>query len=322
MSHRSGAALLLAAALAACATRAHASPPIAIPGTGLSLGMRMTRVDSLVAFRGRAPSPTQRTGTSRFFGMDANTTLDFDSGRLKHAHFEVSDVSTHSRDYAEDQLRRLGLKPGCSSWDMDRHDCEWNGDCVIHLVWAPGKLNADATPPPGWTAIDTTAAPPSQPVAATPLGSTPPAALPAALAPAAPVVSTSGSGPGPDAHPALNATSGPASGATAGLAMLPDTLFIGWPNDIGGMHRARTIVPPQPPAYPVSAKNAGVQGIVRLIATVDARGYVTGTDLVHGISELNHAAVNATKACRFVPLGPPGFPQGFRVLVQVRFTLS
>lgn len=321
MAHRPGTALLAALALAAAGSRAHAGPPIAIPGTGLSLGMPMPRVDSLVAFRGRAPSPSQRTGQSRFFGVDANTTLIFDSGRLKHAHFEASDVSTHSRDYTEDQLRRLGYKPACAAWDLDHHDCDWSGECVIRLVWVPGKLTADASPPAGWSAVDTTAAP--APVAAStpsPLGAAP--ALPAAIAPAAPAINTTGSRPGPDAHPALSATSGPASGSAAGLAMLPDTLFIGWPHEIGAQHRARTIVPPDPPAYPVAARNAGVQGIVRLIATVDVRGYVTRTDIVHGIRELNQSAINAAKACRFVPLGPPGIPQGFRVVIQVRFTLS
>jgi len=55
---------------------------------------------------------------------------------------------------------------------------------------------------------------------------------------------------------------------------------------------------------------------------VDPRGYVVQTEIIHGIPELNKAAINAARACRFVPLGPPGLPQGFRVLVQVRFTLS
>ena len=44
------------------------------------------------------------------------------------------------------------------------------------------------------------------------------------------------------------------------------------------------------------------------------------TELVHSIRELDQTAIDAVRACRFVPLGPPGMPQGFRVLVQVRFT--
>ena len=102
--------------------------------------------------------------------------------------------------------------------------------------------------------------------------------------------------------------------------MIADTLFIGWPHDVSVTHRARTEIPPGDPVYPEAARSAGVQGVVRLIATVDPRGRVSKTEFVHSIPELDRAAIDAVTACRFVPLGPPGTPQGFRVLVQVRFT--
>ncbi|MGH7741865.1 MAG: hypothetical protein ACRENS_07580, partial [Candidatus Eiseniibacteriota bacterium] len=135
---------------------AGASSTVAIPGSTLSLGMRLSRVDSLVAFRiaGRPVSVNKRTGRSRYFGLDAASTLDFDDGRLRHAHFEIQETSTHSRDYVEDQLRRLGLKPSCEAWDDGHHSCTWNGACNLRVVWQPGVLKVDATAPASWASAD------------------------------------------------------------------------------------------------------------------------------------------------------------------------
>jgi TonB family protein len=335
------AAVLLAFALTARAAPAGAARSIAIPGTSLSLGMRLTRVDSLAAFRGARPSgPNRRSGPTRFFGIDANATLEFQAGYLTHARFEMQDVSTHSRDYAEDQLRRLGLKPMCDRLDDGAHECDWNGACLLHVSWAPGKLTADARAPEGWTAVEAPApagaSPPPTDTSPAPAGATPAAtaappasagattagagaAAPAgiaALTPAPPVVTTTGSSAmPPGAHPAARG-----DGPSTALAMLGDTLFIGYPPDLSRSHRARTQVPPPDPIYPEAARNAGVQGVVRLLATVNARGMVSKTDIVHSIPELDRAAADATRNCRFVPLGPPGMPEGFQVMVQVRFT--
>jgi TonB family protein len=326
--------VLLAFALTACAAPAGAARSIAIPGSSLSLGMPLTRVDSLAAFRGGRPSGSnRRNGPTRFFGIDANATLDFQAGYLTHARFEMQDVSTHSRDYAEDQLRRSGLKPMCDRLDESAHECDWNGACLLHVSWAPGKLTADARAPEGWTAVEAppaagasppsagalptaTAVPPAS-AGATPAGAS--AAAPAgiaALTPAPPVVTTTGSSAAPPgAHPAARG-----DGPSTALAMLGDTLFIGYPPDLSRSHRARTQVPPPDPIYPEAARNAGVQGVVRLLATVNARGMVSKTDIVHSIPELDRAAADAARNCRFVPLGPPGIPEGFQVMVQVRFT--
>ena len=323
------AVVLLGFALTALAAPAAAVRSIEIPGSSLSLGMRLTRVDSLAAFRGSRPSaPNRRSGLTRFFGIDANATLEFQAGRLSHVHFEMQDVSTHSRDYAEDQLRRSGLKPMCDRFDAAAHECDWNGACLLHVSWAPGKLTADARAPEGWSAVDPapqtgapgTGEPQTAPGAAP--GGAPgaaPAAAPAgiaALSPTPPVVTTTGSSAmPPGAHPAARG-----SGPPATLSMLGDTLFIGYPLDLSRAHRARTQVPPPDPIYPEAARVAGVQGVVRLIATVDARGTVAKTEIVHSIPELDRAAVDATRSCRFVPLGAPGMPEGFLVMVQVRFT--
>lgn len=322
------AALLLSAALAGHAPPSVASAAIAIPGSSLSLGMRLTRVDSLVSFRGGRPtSANRRSGLTRFFGIDANTSLEFEAGRLTHAKFEMQDVSTHSRDYVEDQLRRQGLKPRCNRRDEQAIECDWDAACRLHVSWAPGKLSADARAPEGWSAVDSLVSS-GDARAATPAGAAPGAAAAgtgaaaaggagiAALQPRPPVVTTSGSSAAPPpAHPVAAG-----AGAPASLALLGDTLFIGYPVDISRTHRARTQVPPPDPVYPEAARSAGVQGIVRLLATVDTRGMVTKMETLHGIPELDAAARDATRGCRFVPIGPPGMPQGFQVVVQVRFT--
>jgi len=336
MTLRPGATAWLAAVLLVFAPTARAAPAvaarsIAIPGTSLSLGMRLTRVDSLAAFRGGRPSGSnRRSGATRFFGIDANATLDFQTGYLTHARFEMQDVSTHSRDYAEDQLRRSGLKPMCDRLDDGAHECDWNGACLLHVSWAPGKLTADARAPEGWTAVEAppqAGASPPQAGASTSATAAAPGAAPAgvsaaapagiaALTPAPPVVTTIGSSAAPpEAHPAARGAGQPTT-----LAMLGDTLFIGYPPDLSRSHRARTQVPPPDPIYPEAARNAGVQGVVRLLATVNAYGMVSKTDIVHSIPELDRAAADATRNCRFVPLGPPGMPEGFQVMVQVRFT--
>jgi TonB family protein len=339
MKRRAGAALAIGAALVAlatCAMRAAADSTLPIPGSALSLGMRLTHVDSLVAFRiaGQPAAPNRRNGLTRFFGLDAATTLDFEGGRLMHAHFEVKDVSTHSRDYVEDQLARSGMKPAWDRRDAEHHEGDWNGASVLHLIWDPGTLTADAHPPPGWSAADSlaaTRAAASAPESAAAAGAaSAPASIPG-LAPSKPVLSSSGSsatpaGPpasGSEASEAAIAAAGMAGATSAGgaaLAMLPDTLYIGWPDDVSQAHRARTLVPPAKPTYPDAARRAGVMGVVRLIATVDPRGVVSNTEIVHSIPELDRAAASAVRACRFVPLGPPGMPEGFRVLAQVRFT--
>lgn len=295
MNGRLGAALLVAASIAApplAAWAASGSPggTIPIPGTAFRLGMPLSLVDSMVSMRiaGRPSSPKRRNGLSRFFGLDAATTLDFESARLTHARFELKEISTHSRDYIEDQLRREGLKPQCALWDAEHHDCDWSNGSVMHVTWEQGSLTADV------------AAPEAGAVGA------------ASVASSAPAMSA----------PAEASPSAPAS-AAAGLAALPmlsDTLFIGWPGESSPSHRARTQVPPAPPVYPAAARQAGVQGVVRLVATVDARGRVRNTEILRSIPELDRAAAEAARSCSFVPLGPPGTPQGFRVVVQVRFT--
>ena len=154
MNGRLGAALLVAASIAApplAAWAASGSPggTIPIPGTAFRLGMPLSLVDSMVSMRiaGRPSSPKRRNGLSRFFGLDAATTLDFESARLTHARFELKEISTHSRDYIEDQLRREGLKPQCALWDAEHHDCDWSNGSVMHVTWEQGSLTADVAAP-------------------------------------------------------------------------------------------------------------------------------------------------------------------------------
>jgi TonB family protein len=74
-------------------------------------------------------------------------------------------------------------------------------------------------------------------------------------------------------------------------------------------------------AYPEQARDAGVQGLVRVLAHVDTAGVVTDVTLVHGIAELNAEALRAARAQRFVPYRFGGVVYAFYVIVPYRFTI-
>ncbi len=290
------------------------SPSVAIPGSALRLGSPVTVVDSLAASRrsGRQPSGDGRRGSTRFFGLPAEVDLEFESGVLARATFSVDTLSTHSRDYIEDQIRLSGFRRSCDRFDEALHDCMWVGAINLHIKWQPGSLSAEATPiepaiaapppvaaPPPPVAASFSPAPPASPAI------TPPVALPPAAAPPSAATQVSGAAVSP---------------SEADAPILPDTLQIGGAPEVAARHRSRTITPPERLAYPEAARDAGVQGIVRLLATVDSRGYVSRLSVLHGIPELNAAALAAARRCHFVPMGPPGSPAGFRVVIAVTFT--
>src|SRR6516164_5260535 len=106
---------------------------VGIPGSHLALGMSLARVDSLVAYhapRG-TPGPAQRTGPASFFGLPGQALLEFDQRHVVRATFTVEEVSRHSRDYVEDQLRHAGMRSECQTLADTLHDCVWHGRVVM-----------------------------------------------------------------------------------------------------------------------------------------------------------------------------------------------
>jgi periplasmic protein TonB len=56
-----------------------------------------------------------------------------------------------------------------------------------------------------------------------------------------------------------------------------------------------------PPAYPISAREAGIQGKVVLHVLVDATGKVRDIRVIEGVTELNEAAIDAVRQWTFRP---------------------
>jgi TonB family protein len=69
--------------------------------------------------------------------------------------------------------------------------------------------------------------------------------------------------------------------------------------------------------YPPEAKAAGVEGLVRLNATVDAEGVVTKVEVLEGPGELRAAAETAVLQWRFEPIGVNAV-----TTINVNFTLA
>jgi protein TonB len=74
-----------------------------------------------------------------------------------------------------------------------------------------------------------------------------------------------------------------------------------------------------PPAYPLEAKVARVQGTVLLNVTVSKTGAVTAVDVVSGPDLLQSAAVDAVKQWEFRPFSLVGEPVEFETTVHVVF---
>ncbi len=74
-----------------------------------------------------------------------------------------------------------------------------------------------------------------------------------------------------------------------------------------------------PPAYPLEAKVARVQGTVTLNVTISKTGAVTAVDVVSGPDLLQSAAVDAVKQWEFRPFSLVGEPVEFETTVHVVF---
>jgi len=113
---------------------------------------------------------------------------------------------------------------------------------------------------------------------------------------------------------------GPAAAArdsAAGMPMHPDTLSLppGWVREDFLVEWAPV------PEYPAAAREAGVQGVVRMLALVDTSGAVTDVQILRGIPELDSAAVATARGMRFRPFVHEGRRVGGWVRVPVRFTI-
>jgi len=88
----------------------------------------------------------------------------------------------------------------------------------------------------------------------------------------------------------------------------------------GDVHEPRKVLDVAP-VYPVLATKAGVQGIVIIEATIDARGRVVNATVLKSIPVLDEAALQAVRQWVYTPTLLNGVPTPVIMTVTVRFML-
>jgi protein TonB len=94
------------------------------------------------------------------------------------------------------------------------------------------------------------------------------------------------------------------------------------PVRIGGQVKAPDLVHRVEPQYPLAARQARLEGIVVLEATVDTSGRVQSVHVLRGSAILNGAAIDAVKQWRYSPLVLNDAPTAFILTVTVNFKLQ
>jgi protein TonB len=277
-------AFLLASLLAVPAIEDTTS---ALPGTLLRFGMESGRFGATQGFqptpRPQPPEQQERAGAMRFFGIDATATLSFIDRRLAQAQFVIESASPQQISYIDDDLVRRGYRRRCMVREGGLSQCTWTGATRVDLNRQGGRITAIIRP------LTREERHP---------------------------------GAGPEAAPAAGGTTGtgvrPAAGPAApATPMHPDTLALppGWTQEDFLVEWAPA------PRYPAAARDAGVQGVVRMLALVDTSGAVTDVRIMRGIAELDSAAVAVALGMRFRPFVHDGRRVGAWVRIPVTFTL-
>jgi TonB family protein len=318
-----------------------------IPGTRFRLGMTETQLQGLGEFTlvktADAAGATSRRGEAKFFGVPCKATLYFRGGRLARAHFGATGVAPHAQDYVENQLRRSKLWRECLRFEPGNHVCDWLGTVKIHLEIQNDRLDARVEPPPRPWEAEADSAIAAAPTAAGSPGSPPganamtPAESTASTAPAPATSSPAASAaaratpPSPTPEPGATATVMPAPTAMVPSTAVPERS----PETVATLAETLRLSLPErnPPSvwprmtsipklvYPDAARRQSVQGIVWVLALVDADGVVRSAGIDRGIPELNDAALAWVSKARFAPCVRDQRPCRFWVRVAARFTL-
>ena len=132
--------------------------------------------------------------------------------------------------------------------------------------------------------------------------------------PEAPGLTASNAAPVPMALPGLGATPGiPAPPGPRPAAPASST-------KAGGQLQQAQLISSRPPDYPLVAKQAHVQGVVVVSATVGVDGKVKSASAVSGPPLLQKAAVDAVRQWVYKPTTLNGAPVESETRVEVRFT--
>jgi TonB family protein len=312
---------MLALALTVILAAAAADEP-RIPGTNLRLGWTDTRVLTVGSFAEVSAADAQglvaRQGDLKFFGVPSKATLYFRNHRLDRARFEASDVPPQSLSYVEDQLRRQRYWQECKRFEPERHDCVWLGAVKVHLDIGVGRLDATVEPVPQLPAPEPIAAARGTPQADTAAGAAEPAPPPAP--PPASPTSTPVTAPSAGAPATTPAHAAPAQPAFDAVATLPETLKITLVTKNSASDWPRIVSAP-PLDYPDAAKRESVQGVVWVLALVNADGTVRSAQIERGPKELHDSALDNIRKSRFAACVKDGHPCRFWVRVALRYTL-
>lgn len=120
--------------------------------------------------------------------------------------------------------------------------------------------------------------------------------------------------------PARSWTSAPPASAAlaeAGAAQAPQA-----PVRVGGRIPAPKKIKDVPPVYPQEARDARVQGVVIIEATIDGNGLVSDAKVLRSIKLLDQAALDAVRQWEYTPTLLNGEPVSIIMSVTVTFTLS
>ncbi|HEY5254988.1 MAG TPA: energy transducer TonB [Acidobacteriaceae bacterium] len=90
----------------------------------------------------------------------------------------------------------------------------------------------------------------------------------------------------------------------------------------GETARAGSLASTVPPAYPLAAKAAGIEGKVVIRATIGADGKVRSLRVVNGPTELRQAAIDAVLRWEYHPTIFRGVPVEVDTTVTVVFTMG
>jgi protein TonB len=102
----------------------------------------------------------------------------------------------------------------------------------------------------------------------------------------------------------------------------PEPVVPSGPVRVGGQIKPPRKLNDAPPVYPSIAREARVQGVVILEATIGPDGSVDNVKVLRGIPLLNEAAVDAVRKWRYSPTTLNGVPVPVIMSVTVNFTLG
>lgn len=121
-----------------------------IPGAAVRFGTPSSQFGAAQGFQaspaGADERRSERTGTMRFFGIDAAATLRFFDRRLVEAEFVIESASPRQITYIEDDLRRRGYRRQCTVREPARDRCTWMGDAHVEMAREGARISAIVRP--------------------------------------------------------------------------------------------------------------------------------------------------------------------------------